>query len=153
MHITLSEHDCKMLFAAHHYAHLGCIDGQDPYVVPVTYLYHDSSFYSFTQEGKKIEIMRKHPNVCLQVEQVENGFIWQSAIAWGAFEEVEDEKEAQAMKVLLAQQFGKITLKERQIPVSPMINDLHARTGIEIGRSIIFRIRPVKMTGKGSNVS
>ena len=93
MHITLSEQDCKLLFATHHYAHLGCFDGQDPYVVPVTYLYHDSSFYSFTQEGKKIEIMRKNPRVCLQVEQVENGFIWQSAIAWGSFEEVTDEIE------------------------------------------------------------
>ncbi|HRH93606.1 MAG TPA: pyridoxamine 5'-phosphate oxidase family protein [Candidatus Peribacteria bacterium] len=152
MHTDLPKADCEKVLAANYYAHLGIYDGKDPHVLPITYLYHNGSIFSFTREGNKIDIMRKHPNVCVQVEQVENGFTWQSVIVWGAFQEVTDPGEAQAMKVKLAQQFGKITIAERKIPVSPMISDMHNdQTGID--QSIIYRLKPVRMTGKAASIS
>lgn len=152
MHTDMTQAQCEAVLAAGHYGHLGCFDGKDPYVVPVTYLYQKGFLYSFTWEGKKIELMRKHPNVCLQVEQIENGFTWESVIAWGTFELVTDEKSSQAMKVELAHQFGKITLKERKIPVSPMIADLHLRKTGDIDKSLIYRIDISHMTGKAASI-
>lgn len=152
MHTDLPKADCEKVLAANYYGHLGCYDGKHPHVLPITYLYHNGSIFSFTREGNKIDIMRKHPGICVQVEQVENGFTWQSVIVWGTFEEVTDPKEVQAMKVKLAQQFGKITVAERAIPVSPMIVDMSAdRTGID--QSIIYRLKPSHMTGKAASIS
>jgi nitroimidazol reductase NimA-like FMN-containing flavoprotein (pyridoxamine 5'-phosphate oxidase superfamily) len=152
MYHDLTQAECRTLFEESHYAHLGCYDGTECYVLPITYLFHDGYLYSFTQEGKKIDIMGKHPNVCVQVERVESGFTWKSAIAWGPYERVTDPVHAQEMKLMLARQFGKITLRERKVPVSPMIADLHTRKEGETDMSIIYRIKPIRMTGKSASL-
>lgn len=55
--------------------HLGmCIDNM-PYVVPVNFVYIDKKLYIHSSiKGKKIEILRKNPNCCVQVE-LDGGFI------------------------------------------------------------------------------
>lgn len=147
MHAELDPTECKKILADNYYAHLGCYDGTYPYVLPITYMWHDGAIYSFTKEGKKIDIMTRHANVCVQVEQVENGFTWQSVMVLGTFELVTDAKKSQEMKVKLARQFGKITVKERKIPVSPMIADVHEdKGGMDYG--IVYRVKPVSMTGR-----
>lgn len=39
---------------------------------------------------KKIEMMRKNPKVCFEVDDIKNIFSWKSVIAWGTFEEITD---------------------------------------------------------------
>lgn len=152
METTLAKAQCEALLAAGYYGHLACYDGKDPYIVPVTYLYKDDCAYGFTREGKKIDIMRKHPRVCFQVEHIDNGFTWQSVMAWGEFQEVLDEKTVQAMKLQLAHQYGKITVRERALPVSPMITDMHKHQYGDIDNSIIYRIKIDRMTGKAAKL-
>ena len=40
---------------------LGCIDNQEPYVVPINYLVDDDTIYSHSLPGRKIDAMRSHP--------------------------------------------------------------------------------------------
>ncbi len=72
--------------------HLGCHADGKTYVVPVSYAYDGKYIYGHTEEGLKINIMRKNPNVCLEVDEIINMANWKSAICWGKFEELTDEE-------------------------------------------------------------
>ena len=49
---------------------MGLCDEGKPYVVPMNYGYRDGSvFLHSAAEGRKIEILRRNPNVCLEFEK------------------------------------------------------------------------------------
>ncbi|MCA1631295.1 MAG: pyridoxamine 5'-phosphate oxidase family protein [Acidobacteria bacterium] len=61
------------------FCHLGCVDGTGrPYVVPMNFAYDGEAVYFFTTEGMKTHNMDEHPEVCLQVEEIEDAAHWQS---------------------------------------------------------------------------
>lgn len=48
---------------------LGLLDGELPYIVPVHYGYHERVIYIHAaKEGKKIDLIRKNPKVCFEIE-------------------------------------------------------------------------------------
>jgi len=49
--------------------HLGMCDGDQPYIVPVNFGYRDRTvFVHCAPEGKKIEILRCNPRVCIEFD-------------------------------------------------------------------------------------
>lgn len=72
------------------YGHLACSRDDRPYVVPIHYAYSEGVVYLYTTEGKKVEIIRTNPHVCLQVEEVEDNQDWNSVIVEGTAEEITD---------------------------------------------------------------
>lgn len=124
----------------------------EPYVLPITYVYKDGFIYSYTQEGHKINAMRKNPRICVQVERVESGIEWESVVCWGQFEEVTMPESMEEIKLLLAEEHGKILLQDGKEPVSPMVEDLHKKRSGEIETSVIYRMRPDRMTGRAEKV-
>jgi nitroimidazol reductase NimA-like FMN-containing flavoprotein (pyridoxamine 5'-phosphate oxidase superfamily) len=49
--------------------HLGLIDNNVPYIVPVHYGYHKEHLFIHTaKKGKKINLIKKNPKVCFEVE-------------------------------------------------------------------------------------
>lgn len=149
MRIDLTFEQCEGVLKKEHYGHLGCCMDGEPYVVPVTYVYEYGYLYSFTHDGQKIDMMRKHPNVCLQVESVRSGYDWESVICWGKFEEITDEKEKHDVQMLLADQYAAVTTgKNEDIPVSPLIQELNKQKKDDVKKSVIYRINIQKTTGK-----
>jgi nitroimidazol reductase NimA-like FMN-containing flavoprotein (pyridoxamine 5'-phosphate oxidase superfamily) len=71
-------------------ARLGCHADNVTYVVPLSYAYDGVYLYGRSQEGMKIDLMRKNPRVCIQADIMENMANWQSVVAWGDFEELTD---------------------------------------------------------------
>jgi nitroimidazol reductase NimA-like FMN-containing flavoprotein (pyridoxamine 5'-phosphate oxidase superfamily) len=71
------------------YAHLGFTNAEgDISVLPISYVYRDGIFFSFSTRGSKIEAMHKNPRVCIQVEELHHATAWKSVQAWGRFSEV-----------------------------------------------------------------
>jgi uncharacterized protein len=81
---------------------IGCHTPEMVYVVPISYVYDGKNIYCHTYEGLKVEMMRKNPNVCFEVDDISNMGNWQSVIAWGKFEEINksDERNS-ALRLLL----------------------------------------------------
>lgn len=75
------------------YGHLGCSLNDQPYVIPVHYVYTGNSVYIYSTEGKKTDIIRENPRVCLQVEAVKDDRNWKSAVITGRAELVSDAEE------------------------------------------------------------
>lgn len=123
------------------YGHLACCDGGEPYVVPIHYAYDGDYIYIYTTEGKKTDILKINPRVCLQVEEVADVKNWSSAIVYGEAERLTDEKE-------------KTRAIEAVVRVNPTLTpavsihwmDNWVRENIEV----IFRIIPLEMTGRAS---
>src|SRR5262245_40563100 len=71
---------------------LGCYADGKVYVVPISYAYDGEFIYAFSREGMKVEMMRKNPEICLQIDNMGYMDNWQSVIIWGKFEELSDQE-------------------------------------------------------------
>ncbi len=56
-----------------------------PCIVPITYAYDGRAFYGYSLLGAKIENMAAQPNVCVEVDRVENAADWCSVVVRGTF--------------------------------------------------------------------
>lgn len=115
MNKTLSETEAWAVINAGRMGHLGCVDGDEPYVVPINYLVEDRRIYSHSLPGRKISALRAHARACLQVGEVQNDFHWQSAIAFGSYEEVNDAQKRTAVLRRLLDRFPELTPVESHL--------------------------------------
>lgn len=141
----LAKAECEEILARERYAHLGCIDGEEPHVVPITYAYEDGYLYGFTFEGAKILVLRKNPVMCVQVEKLTSEHHWESVMCWGKYEEISEPEEVQRVKLLFAQRHGDAILGHMDPPVTPGVHESHPRS---TKKPVIYRMRPYRMTGR-----
>lgn len=124
---------------------IGCHADGLTYVVPIGYAYDQNVIYGHTGEGLKIDIMRKNPKVCFQVDNIVNISNWQSVVVQGAFEEVRDPIERNtALQELLGRDLRMITTQKLELspdwPFPP--DDLDRIEGI------VYRIRIHEISGR-----
>ena len=96
---------------------LGMSDGNQPYVIPMSFGYKDGAVYFHcAPEGRKIEILRKNPRVCIEFDvdcrlktgdsACKWGFYFQSAIAFGVAVFIENSTEKQAAMDIIMRQYS-----------------------------------------------
>jgi len=62
-------HKIKAVLKKSHIFHLGLLDGDRPYIVPLNYGYADNTIYFHcAREGKKIDLIKANNTVCFQTE-------------------------------------------------------------------------------------
>jgi nitroimidazol reductase NimA-like FMN-containing flavoprotein (pyridoxamine 5'-phosphate oxidase superfamily) len=88
----LSTEEIREFIGNNNFGRLGCNDGERTYVVPINYLYFDSYFLCYSLDGMKIEMMREHPLVCLEIDRIRSIKDWVCVIAFGRYEEIGDPK-------------------------------------------------------------
>lgn len=86
----LSLAQCAALISDNRLARLACAIDNQPYLVPIFYAYDDRCTYSFTMPGRKLDMMRRNPQVALLVEEKGEARAWRSVVAEGRFEELPD---------------------------------------------------------------
>lgn len=124
---------------------IGCHADNKTYVVPITYAYDGKHIYGHTKEGLKINMMRKNPIVCFEVDVIENMSNWRSIIAWGKFEELKTpEKRKDGMKILMDAVRPVMT---GETTISHSMRDSHQGT-IEAMKGIVYRIELTEKTGR-----
>lgn len=103
--------------------------------------FEDGYIYSHSKPGHKVEMMRKNPKVCFQVEEVQDFFHWKSVVAWGTFEELKGDAATVAMRLLLSKFVG--SEKRR--------SELEIDFAAQLESAIIYRIKVEKSTGRFEN--
>jgi nitroimidazol reductase NimA-like FMN-containing flavoprotein (pyridoxamine 5'-phosphate oxidase superfamily) len=78
---------------------LACTDGKKPYIVPVTYCYDGTHIYGQTNEGTKLSLLRKNPNVCFEVDIMTDMRNWQCVLLSGKFEELKGKEAVKAREL------------------------------------------------------
>jgi uncharacterized protein len=124
---------------------IGCHADDTTYVVPVSYAYDGTYIYGHGLEGMKINMMRKNPKVCFEVDNTKNLANWQSVITWGEFEELASGPEREkAVRKLEERALPLISSETMHLtPLWPF----RSMGGEEV-KGIIFRIRLTKKTGR-----
>lgn len=124
---------------------LGCHANNKTYVVPITYAYDGIYIYGHTKEGLKIEMMRKNPKVCFEVDAIENMSNWRSVIAWGTFEELKTpEKREEGMLKLMD---VVMPLMTGETTISNPMSDTHQKY-IEAMKGVVYRVKLTEKTGR-----
>jgi len=78
------------LLAKARLGHIGCSEGQQPYVTPFTFGYDGSHIYSFATVGRKITALRANPLVCVTAQELVSFEAWKSVVVFGRYEELPD---------------------------------------------------------------
>jgi uncharacterized protein len=123
------------------YGHLACASNNRPYVVPIHYVYDKLKIYIYTTDGKKTDIIRDNPQVCLQVEEVVDNGDWRSVIVNGKAKQVTDREEREKAVKLIRSVNPTLTPA-----ISIRWMDNWVRENIEV----VYRIRPDTITGRSS---
>ncbi len=151
MNGTLSDADMDELLTSGVFGHIGYCDGGKPYVMPLAYVFHDNEIYGQTTEGRKIELIRKNPLVCFQVQH-ERNYEWRSVICWGTLEELDFEhmehKEAIPIIRLLTDRLGGIQKNVGITIPSFSLNGKAVPLTVDGRKSTLFRILVTERTGR-----
>lgn len=124
---------------------LACTDGNQPYIVPVTYNYDGNYIYGQTNEGMKLQILRKNPNVCFEVDWMMDMRNWQSVIVYGKFEELEDEAANEARENLFESVYSlstSSTIHAHEHAVTAQLDDSNRV------KFVMYRIKIETVTGR-----
>jgi len=121
------------------FGHLGCAHDNIPYVVPINYVYLQPYIYIYTTEGKKADIIRSNPAVCLQVEEIKDRKHWRSVIFTGTALAMTEGSEREKAVAEIVKTNPTLTPA-----VSVQWMDDWVRENIEV----IYRIDPVTITGR-----
>ena len=97
----LNEQQINNVLTSQAIGRLACTDGKLPYIVPVTYVFDGIYIYGQTCEGMKLDILRRNPEVCFQVDVMTDMRHWQSVQVRGVFEELQGAEAAEKHQYLL----------------------------------------------------
>jgi nitroimidazol reductase NimA-like FMN-containing flavoprotein (pyridoxamine 5'-phosphate oxidase superfamily) len=143
----LSHDEIEELLLSHVMGRLGCNDGQKMYVVPINYVYDGRYIIAHSLVGMKIEMMRRNPNVCFEVDEVKDFTNWKSVIAWGEYQELVAERERYAAMKLFVDRMLRMKISETAIPPELSEQRVHPRSPENI-RPVIYRILLSEKTGR-----
>ena len=129
---------------------IGCYDGNRIYVVPVNYVYDGRFIIAHSAEGMKIQMMRKNPGVCFEVDDMKSFTKWKSVIAWGRYQELTDEWERHYALKLFAERTMYMKISKTAIPPEMDIEKEGIAAYHNI-RAVIYRIVIQEKTGRFEN--
>jgi nitroimidazol reductase NimA-like FMN-containing flavoprotein (pyridoxamine 5'-phosphate oxidase superfamily) len=94
----------------------------------------------------KLRLLRANPQVCFQVERIENLANWVSVIAWGEFEEMPDDAARDAMQLFLDRmeplQASETAVSPHRAPAGVPALDMQGNL------MVFFRIKVTERTGR-----
>lgn len=126
---------------------IGChVDGKT-YVVPTSYVYDGKFIYCHAHEGMKINMMRKNPKICFEVDAFKVSATWESVIVWGDFIEVTDEQERNnILQILISNKLPIINSVAMKMELG--INYPYPPDNLSTINGIIFKIEINEKTGR-----
>jgi uncharacterized protein len=124
---------------------IGCTDGKETYIIPITYLFDGNAIIAHSKPGRKIIMMRKNPEVCFEVDHIKTFNNWKTVIAWGKYEEIQDEIERSKALNAFAIRMMHIKVSETAAPPETSSVRWHPEPD---EKSIVYKIFVIKITGR-----
>jgi nitroimidazol reductase NimA-like FMN-containing flavoprotein (pyridoxamine 5'-phosphate oxidase superfamily) len=141
----LNETQIRNILTSQSVGRLACTSGKQPYIVPVTYTYDGDYIYGQTNEGTKLKILRKNPNVCFEVDLMLDMRNWQSVIVYGKFEELKNEASKKAREILFGRVFSLATSSTIHAHEHEATGKVDDSTRV---KQVMYRIKIKKVTGR-----
>ena len=86
---TLEDKEIRYLLENNFIGHLGYIYNNKPFVVPITFYYDEESkaIICYSADGHKMNAMRIHPSISIQINTINTITTWKSILVHGNFEQ------------------------------------------------------------------
>ncbi len=141
----LNDMEIKNVLSSQVLGRLACTDGKQPYIVPLTYTYDGEYIYGQINEGMKLDLLRKNPKICFEVDMMTDMRNWKSVLVFGEFQELKNKDAEKARHILLDRVFPLMTS-----------STIHTHEHGEKGKiddsnrvkHIMYRIKIKKLTGR-----
>ena len=132
----MSDVEAQALLSTGRVGRLGCVVAGEPYVLPINYVFIDGSIYSHSLPGTKITALRAHTRACFQVDEITDELRWRSVVAFGNFEEIDDNLE-------------RVNVLRKMLRRFPLLTPVESRVSQEVAppRTIVFCLRIDRITG------
>lgn len=141
----LNDTQIKNILSGQVVGRLACTDGKQPYIVPVTFTYDGNYIYGQTNEGTKLDILRKNPNVCFETDVMTDMRNWKSVIVYGKFEELKNKKAEDARTILFGRVFPLLTSNTIHPHQHEVTGEIEDKNRIKY---VMYRIKIKKITGR-----
>jgi nitroimidazol reductase NimA-like FMN-containing flavoprotein (pyridoxamine 5'-phosphate oxidase superfamily) len=144
----LSREECLTLLKSTRLYRLGCVQENQPYIVPVNLVFGESTlgepcFYGFSGPGKKIDWMSANSLVCVECDDVTSRTQWTSVVVSGRYEELPDAPHYQQERVHAHELLLQYTDWWEPASATHV-----ARGPNRLMRRLYYRIRINEMTGR-----
>ena len=141
----LSKTEIEDLLNSNNLGRIGCSFNGKTYVVPVNYVYDGRSIIAHSTDGLKIQMMRKNPSVCFEVDRIENNKNWQSVITQGTYMEMMEERERYDAMKLFVDRLLKLKISTTAHPPEMAPERLRSITS---AKPVIYKILLLEKTGR-----
>lgn len=143
---TLTTEQSKYILCSNHIGRIGCLADGKMLIVPITYVSDGKCIYAHSLEGTKIKVMRTNPNVCFEVDCIDDLANWRSVIVVGRFEELKKYAAQSKAKRMFFERLHPLTLGEtvnsiRETSRPP--ETVHKKK-----RPVLFRITVKEISGR-----
>lgn len=139
----LTRAEIEALLRSEVVARIGCHADGRTYVVPITYVYDRGAIIGHSREGMKVELMRRNPAVCVEIDHVEDLGNWRSVIVRGRYEELSGAAAVAALEKLVARLEPLATGETSAPPHGPAAAHADAAAGL-----VVYRIEIDEETGR-----
>jgi len=95
----MNSQECRDLLTRLGSGRLGVARNNQPYVIPIYFVYEPDRLYGFSTIGQKILWMRDNPLVCVEADEVLSHNNWASVVVFGRYEELSDKPECAALRL------------------------------------------------------
>ncbi len=146
----LNSEEIEIVLSENVLGRIGCNDGKKTYVVPVNYAYDGKYIIAHSTKGMKIEMMRKNPEVCFEVDEMKSFTNWKSVIAWGEYQELTDERDRLYAMKLFVERMMHMKISETAGSPATDLEKVHRHSPDSI-RAIVYRIVITEKTGRFEN--
>jgi nitroimidazol reductase NimA-like FMN-containing flavoprotein (pyridoxamine 5'-phosphate oxidase superfamily) len=135
-------------------AHLGLVVDGEPYVTPMSFVVDGDQILFRTQPGKKLQAMREHPRICVEVSEFdEESGDWVSVIVNGSAVETKDRGVGElTVQKLFAKYSAALGSPMTSGGLQPMaglphvvVVEIEEISGVSSGRGFTMRTRPGRL--------
>ncbi|HEY5889806.1 MAG TPA: pyridoxamine 5'-phosphate oxidase family protein [Acidimicrobiia bacterium] len=120
-------------------AHIGVIDGEEPYVSPVSYVVIDQEFCFRTGPGRRVDAIRENPIISIESMRTREDGGWECVVARGETSEVDDAPKAQSIISALLRKYSveigsplsfgaRGPMEDTSVIISARLSDISGRT-------------------------
>ena len=121
------------------YGHLAFARDDQPYVVPIYYVYDGEQIFIYTTAGLKSEVIESNPKICLQVEEILDDGAWRSVMVTGEAYQIEDPAEREKAVALL---------RTSNPALLPALAIKWANDWMRKNVEVVYRIKIIKASGR-----
>jgi nitroimidazol reductase NimA-like FMN-containing flavoprotein (pyridoxamine 5'-phosphate oxidase superfamily) len=143
---SLNRYQIDNLLRSEMVGRIGCHAGGLTYVIPITYVYDGNSIFVHTREGLKVTMMRENPEVCFEVDRIDNMANWQSVVLLGTYHELKG-KEAEGALLTIGNRIHPLTASMTSLPRHSLDRPDEPINPADI-KMVVFRIEVKERSGR-----